>query len=137
MTEQIAKTIELPEPDGTFVVRAVTNRIVDEGKGPLVWAVGRSNPLASDMKIVRMYASDGELRAYSVSEKMILRHVVPFDQVRVVEEGLTLPVFLEAIEEEESEDDDDDDPEGEDLEDAIGAGESDTQPPPPPNGAVS
>ena len=142
MTGQ-AQNIDLPEPNGTFVVRALTNRVSDDGKGPLVWVTGKANPLVADMKIVRMYGSppeapeiDGdavavpvdnrrELRVYSVSSTKIIRHIIHPDQVRLIEERLTLEAFLEEIDAEEGIEDDD--PEG------SAEPTADTQPPPPDN----
>ena len=130
MTESAAQTIELPEPNGTTVMRAITNRILDEGKGGLAWAVGSANPLVKDMKIIRMYSSapeapedeDGkptaqidtrrELRVYSLSTNKIIRHIIPPDQIRLIEEALTLEAFLEEIDAEEGIEEDEEPEEG-------------------------
>lgn len=147
MTEQ-AQRIELPDPNGAFVMRAVTNQIKDDGKGSLVWITGEFNPLAPKMKIVRMYSSPPEapsgdddesapalvdnrreLRVYSVSPNKIIRHIIPPDQIRLIEESLTLETFLEEIDAEEGIEDD------EDPENPLET-TADTQPP-PPDGALS
>lgn len=120
---QTPQTINLPEPDGSLVTRAVTDRLIDDQRGTIVWVTGEPNPMAPATQIVRMYATapivdDGEtaspgreLRVYSVSTSKIVRHTISPQHVRLIEEGLDLDVFLSEIHVEEGIEEDEDEAE--------------------------
>lgn len=119
MTTQAAvQTLELPTIGYPMVTRMISHALFPETDGkeiPVTWAVSQSHPLVPDMKIVRMFVGRGGVEVYSIHAdgKAAMRNLIPMHWVRLVEEGMPLPVFieeLEAAESDEPEPDDTDEP---------------------------
>ena len=71
-----------------------------ENAEPITWIVGQPHPLLHDLKVMRMFVDDGGVEVYSVTSdgKSGIRNLVPMGSIRLVEEAMPLPVFLEQME---------------------------------------
>lgn len=116
------KTIELPPPEPPILNRMVTQCLLpaDDGREtPMVWSLGRENPLDPKMKVIRMLLTDdGDVEVYSMPSNgagdTYWRHTIPRHMVRVVQEMMPVDIWIdELIDAETGDDDDPDDPDPE------------------------
>ena len=132
MTQSAAvRGVQLPAPGYPMVTRVVSLPPLAKLPEEVLWIVSQQNPLMPGFRIVRMFDSDSGVEVYSVSDDgaSALRHRIPTMMVKLVEEGMPVPVFVKELEDAESEGEDEDEEEIEN-DAAPGSGlELDDQPP--------
>lgn len=103
--------IELPPPNLPVLVVLLTDDFIGETKEPLRWMVAKDHPFVPGMTVVRMYVATGGVEIYSSSGdgRSCMRDTVPNGRVRLIQEAMSVQVFIEEIEAAESENDDDED----------------------------
>lgn len=109
------KIVDLPPPQFPMLTRMISNSLFPENgrEDPITWAVGEPHPLASGVKVIRMFVDRGGVEVYSVSSdgKAAVRNLIPMSWIRLIEEAMPLDVFVEELAAAEAGDDDDpDDP---------------------------
>lgn len=112
------RTIELPPPEPPILTRMVTQSLLptDDGREmPVIWLLGKENPIDAGMKVIRMLlTADGDVEIYSMPSNgagdTYWRHTIPKSMIRVTKEMMPVDVFIDELIEAESGDDDDDDP---------------------------
>jgi len=114
------RTVELPAPGYPMVTRMISDPLFPpEQSGaredPVTWAVSQPHPLVPEMKVVRMFIEPGGgVAVYSVSSDGTkgMRNLI--GRVRLVEEVMSLDIFIDELDraEAEAEGDDDDPPQG-------------------------
>ena len=83
---------------------------------PITWVAGQPHPLVPNMTVARMYVEEGGVDVYSHDGRNGMRHFIPMDTIRLIEEVMPLDTFADEIEDAEEraiDDDDDDEPEEE------------------------
>ena len=102
-----SNAIELPTPNPDFPIltRAVSNVLFPEnGENPVTWMLSGEHPLVAGHKVVRMFVNDDGVEIYSVSAdgRRGMRNLVPMAQIRLIEEAMTLDLFVEELYDAES-----------------------------------
>lgn len=129
MTQPQPKAYDLPKLSFPLCNRVLTHAAFPPEKDkqtgvapteqPIMWTLDGEHPLVPKHKIVRMYVQLGIcVEVYSVPPAVDgkisngVRNVIPWSQVRVVEELLDVPTFIAELEAAENESEPDpDDPE--------------------------
>jgi hypothetical protein len=132
--------LPLPNPNAPMVTRVITNALFPEespkgprgepllppgfprAEEPLTWVVGQKHPLDGNIQIVRMFRAEEGVEVYCVGYENGIRCFLPTHQVRFVEEGMPIDLFIEELAIAESDDDE------------LGPGDP-TEPPGPGEGA--
>lgn len=118
---QPAKTYTLPPMGYPAVTRVVTLCPLDElRKNEITWTLNQPHPIIEGCRIVRMFDGDAGVEVYSVSaDGTPMRNRIPSMMIKLVEEAMSMEVFIEEIARAES-DDDDDGNDGDDEDDEGG-----------------
>lgn len=102
--------IKLPPPraNSPILTRMMSDSV--ENGPPLVWILAKEHPLNNGWQIRRMFVDSSGVEVYSVSPdgQHGIRNLVPMSRVRLVEEAMSLEVFVEELAVAEEDDDDDD-----------------------------
>lgn len=112
-------TIVLPDPQPPVVMRVISDPLFppDTGKKnePVMWALADDHPFVAKMRIVRMFQDSFGVYVYSVSHdgRNCVRHFIPADRVRLVEEMMPIDVFVDELARSEANEDEEDDEEEE------------------------
>ena len=110
------KLIALPPPNPNVPMIGIvfTDNIVP-GKGhdaaaTIQWSVSKAHPFVPGMHVVRMFVTDDGVEVYSSSDdgKTCMRDLISSKYVRLVQEAMTVDVFVRELQDAE---DDEDDPE--------------------------
>jgi hypothetical protein len=64
---------------------------------PLTWVVGQKHPLDEDIQIVRMFRTEEGVEVYCVGYDNGIRCFLPTHQVRFIEEGMPIGLFVEEL----------------------------------------
>ena len=100
------RTIELPAAQYPMLTRMVSEPIFGESEEPVAWALSKPHPFIPDLNVVRMFLDRGDgngsatVEIYSVSPngtKGGVRHIIPLNSVRIVEEAMPIDVFVEEL----------------------------------------
>lgn len=113
---QAQPKIELPAPQYPILSRLVTESILENSDEPVVWVLGGAHPFVDRAKIMRMFIDRGRVTSspqgeldgnnagvveiYSAPEQDAvegLRHTIPLNAVRLVEEVMPIDVFVEEL----------------------------------------
>ncbi len=91
------------------MTRVLTDVLLGAGE-PIAWVIGEGHPLATGWQIRRMFVDDNGVEVYALSAdgKHGMRHLIPMARVRLVEEAMSLDVFIDELAAAEESDDDDD-----------------------------
>lgn len=129
----------LPAPGLPMVFRVITSPLFPEpgSEAPVTWVFGQAHPLVSGMTVVRMFvrrAGAGCVEIYSLSADRTtgVRNIIPLSWVRLIEEAMPLPVFIEELEASELGDDEDEDDEFDDEDESDNGGVALNSPSPSP-----
>ena len=120
--QQQTKVLELPTANYPLVNRVIADHPfpteMKQGETPephrssaVVWILGQPHPIVADMKVVRMYVVPGvsiEVYSSSADGKLGVRNVIPWNQVRLVEEVCDVQSFIDEIRDAEEGDDEPD-----------------------------
>lgn len=108
----MTQTFDLPppRPNAPIVTRMMTEPI--GSSNPVIWVISHEHPLNSGWRIRRMLIDSTCVEVYAVSPdgKHGTRDILPMSRVLLIEEAMSIDVFIDELEAAES-DDDDDDPE--------------------------
>jgi len=111
-----------------MVMRVVSNPLFPEdpngnNREPIVWVLSEMHPFIPAMKIVRMFydVDAGGVEIYSTDGKKGVRHIVPMNVIRLVEEVMSMDVLCNELEIAESDEPDPDEPDPEETQPAVQA----------------
>jgi hypothetical protein len=107
--------LPLPNPNAPMVTRVITSGLFPEpapkgprgelllppgfprAEEPLMWVVSQKHPLDENITIVRMFRTEEGVEVYSVGYDNGIRSFLPMHQVRFVEEGMPIDLFIEEL----------------------------------------
>ena len=116
--------LPLPNPNAPMVTRVITSGLFPEpipkgsrgeplippgfprAEEPLTWVVGQKHPLDENIQIVRMFRAEEGVEVYCVGYDNGIRCFLPLHQVRFVEEGMPIDLFIEELALAESDEED-------------------------------
>lgn len=106
----------LPEPKPPVVVKFVSRSIFSNEGKEITWVFGQPHPITKGALITRMFMSeDGSMRVFSVPAPGVQGDctidTIPADQVKIVQEIMSMEVFLDELAAAEGYDDDEDEEE--------------------------
>jgi len=107
--------LELPKPRYPMVTRVVSELPTPvEGvvtTGPITWMIKAKHPFMVDLMVVRMFVDELGVEIYSIPEdgKNGVRHTIPMEKIRCIEEVMPAATFLDEIEMAQEDDEDEDD----------------------------
>lgn len=119
MNQPTTKTYNLPPMGYPAVTRVVSLAPIEElHVTEVTWIVNQAHPVMKAWRIVRMFDGDAGVEVYSVSaDGTPMRNRIPSMMIKLVEETMSMEVFVEEMARAESDDDDDD---GDDEDDEVG-----------------
>jgi hypothetical protein len=135
MTQPTTQQVQLPlpNPNAPMVTRVITSGLFPEpapkgprgelllppgfprAEEPLTWVVGQKHPLDESIQIVRMFRTEEGVEVYCVGYDNGIRCFLPSHQVRFVEEGMPIGLFIDELAMAESDEEDPDPGEPTDL----------------------
>jgi hypothetical protein len=107
--------LPLPNPNAPMVTRVITSGLFPEpapkgprgesllppgfprAEEPLTWIVSQKHPLDENITIVRMFRTEDGVEVYCVGYDNGIRCLLPTHQVRFIEEGMPIDLFIEEL----------------------------------------
>jgi len=114
-SQQQTLQLPLPNPNAPMVTRVITSGLFPEpipkgsrgellippgfprAEEPLTWVVGQKHPLDENIQIVRMFRAEEGVEVYCVGYDNGIRCFLPLHQVRFVEEGMPIDLFIDEL----------------------------------------
>lgn len=109
---------ELPAPGYPMVTRVISN-VLRSDKSTVAgahwaWVVKERHPIEPRCKVVRMFVDErGGVEVYSMTDdaQFGVRNIIPAHEIKLIEEGMPIDVFVEELAAAEMDGDEPDEPE--------------------------
>jgi len=108
------RRLPAPNPNSPVLTRMISDPFFNEQPEAITWTLYADHPLATGMKVVRMFVNHDGVEVYSAPadpSRPCLRNIIPISKVRLTEESMPFTLFAEELTDAETEEDDDDDDE--------------------------
>jgi hypothetical protein len=103
-----------PHPDRPMVTLLITDNLMQDRQDQTIrWVIGQPHPFVPEMTIRRMFTDHDGVEVYSAPTQgnVCIRDLIPMARIRLVQEGMSLDVFIDELDDAESDDDEEDEPE--------------------------